>query len=431
MNSLRSIAAALPALHSSMLAACKWLVDVAQVRTDQLTIEGNRPGLAHRTWKGSFRGEYSVADRKWDFFCPTWHGGQAIKALAQAYQLTGDRRLLRSAEDAAEFLLQNQINTGPDAGLILAYEDIGDKVFTSAVLESLDGLLVLADVTGQQRYRDSALSAARWCLERTWINGQGLLRDLYDPHKRKFIDDFVVTRENAPGRPLADDSIFLKAFDLTGEARYRDVFYEILHRLLRDERPAGNWVDYGPCCPKTGECHPRHAYWWGLPMLDAYQHSREKIWLDAAVRSGEWYVKAQRTDGGLFRFTDLNFKTACFEHATSGICCAAILWMRLFRETRDPQWLEPTRKALSYAMSVQFTEPQDPNLKGCVLERLAPPDGTDRNPYYIRDLATIFFVQAAAQLLTACKAEPPVVSPYLQSAPSPSAGNGGDHQRFG
>jgi hypothetical protein len=33
------------------------------------------------------------------------------------------------------------------------------------------------------------------------------------------------------------------------------------------------------------------------------------------------------------------------------------------------------------------------------LEKVLPPDGTDRSPYYLRDLGTIFFVQVAAQLL--------------------------------
>jgi hypothetical protein len=52
---------------------------------------------------------------------------------------------------------------------------------------------------------------------------------------------------------------------------------------------------------------------------------------------------------------------------------------------------------------MQFVEPSDPNLKGCILEKVLEPDGTDRSPYYIRDLGTIFFAQAAAQLLLACR----------------------------
>ena len=101
--------------------------------------------------------------------------------------------------------------------------------------------------------------------------------------------------------------------------------------------------------------------------------------------------------------TDLNFDTGCFNQATSGIVCAAIFWIELFELTGEVKWLEPMGKALDFAISVQFIEPQDPNLKGCILEKVLPPDGTDRSPYHIRDLGTSFFVQAAAKLLSAAQ----------------------------
>jgi hypothetical protein len=404
MKTLEDVAQAMPTLEAAVGRACDWLADTAQIKGDRLTIEQNRLGLAHENWRGAFRGEYTVATRTWDFFCPTWHGGQAVKALAQGYQLLGDPRYLRSAQEGAEFILRQQIASGADEGLILAYEGIADKVYVSAILESLDGLLVLARASNQRKYTDAALRAAAWCYQKARIGGEGLVRDLYDPATRDFVEnDDVVTKANAPGRPLADDAIWLKAAQLSGDERYRTFFYEILHRLLTDERPAGNWVDYGPCLPASGECHPRHAYWWGLPMIDAWQDSRDEKWLDAARRSGEWYVKAQRNDGGLFRYTDLNFNTSSFGHATSGIACAAILWTRLFQETGETRWLEPLHRALAYCVRMQFVEPSDPNLKGCILEKVLEPDGTDRSPYYIRDLGTIFFAQAAAQLLLACR----------------------------
>ena len=42
---------------------------------------------------------------------------------------------------------------------------------------------------------------------------------------------------------------------------------------------------------------------------------------------------------------------------------------------------------------------RDPNLKGAILEKVLPPDGTDRLPYHLRDLGTTFFVQAASRSL--------------------------------
>ena len=61
--------------------------------------------------------------------------------------------------------------------------------------------------------------------------------------------------------------------------------------------------------------------------------------------------------------------------------------------------IEYIERGLDYCMKMQFTNPADPNLKGAILEKILPPDGTDRSPYYIRDLGTIFFIQAASLYL--------------------------------
>jgi hypothetical protein len=50
-------------------------------------------------------------------------------------------------------------------------------------------------------------------------------------------------------------------------------------------------------------------------------------------------------------------------------------------------------------MNMQFTHPQDHNLHGAILEKILPPSGSDASPYHIRDLGTIFFIQAAAEYL--------------------------------
>jgi len=138
-------------------------------------------------------------------------------------------------------------------------------------------------------------------------------------------------------------------------------------------------------------------------MIDAWRDTGEARWLETAIRSGQWYMRAQRLDGGLFRFTDLQFRTACFGHATSGIMSAAVMWIELFRATGETCWLEPLYRALDYACRMQFATPEDQNLAGCILEKVLEPDGTDASSYHIRDLGTIFFIQAAASLMLSAK----------------------------
>ena len=106
-----------------------------------------------------------------------------------------------------------------------------------------------------------------------------------------------------------------------------------------------------------------------------------------------------RLDGGLFRGTRRDFKTDSFSHATSGVACAVLLWAELWKETHDETWLESIRTGLNFCTMMQLRNVRDPNLQGAVIEGVEAPDGSDASPYYLRDIATIFFVQAASRVL--------------------------------
>jgi hypothetical protein len=387
-------------LREAMLRACRWLVDVAQVKTADIPPEENGRDHRHRSWRGAIRGEYSVADRQWGFFCPVWHTGQAIKALAMAYGQTGESWLLEAARLSASFISaeQNWDDGSDDFGLIHAYEDFGDRINSSAILEALDGLFVLSDVTGDMKYLRQALAALQWVARKAYIPGQGLTRDVYDPREKRFVEipQWVEHKLSALGRPLIDDAIFLTGYELTGDETFRRIFFETADQLLATENPPGNWIGFGPCDPQKGYIHPRHAYWWGRPMIRAWQASGNEKYLACARRAAEWYRNALRADGGLIRNTYGDFNTDSFGHATSGSACAAILMQDLMKATGCLDYREPVERALRFCLGMQLNTTRDLNLAGVILEKVLPPDGTDRHPFYIRDLGTIFFIQAAA-----------------------------------
>ncbi|MCP4760655.1 MAG: hypothetical protein GY870_02665, partial [archaeon] len=255
-------------------------------------------------------------------------------------------------------------------------------------------------------YRDRILEGLKFCKNRLYIKGNGLFNDGYDHKYHKVTNPYNIDRnEGVVGRPLEDDSIFLKAWKLTGDENYKAIFWETLERLIKEEDPPGNWINYFPCNPMKGDIHPRHAFWWGRPFIRAYEETSDeklkKKYLDVAIRAGEWYKKAIRKDGGLFRRTYIDFNTDSFGHATSGSACAAILWMELKNITKNKEYNSYIRNSINHCMQMQFVEPNlsDKNLLGCVLEKILPPNGSDKNPYYIRDLGTIFFIQAAVKYL--------------------------------
>lgn len=380
-------------LEERLNLACSWLCDCAQVKSHDDPVAKRHRQLS---WTGAIKGEYAAATRTWSFFCPVWHTGQAVKALTMAYQVTGNQAWLDGAARGAAFIANNTLPTAtPGESVILAYEDHPDKLNTSAVLECLDGLRLL-DQVKPGPYGELFLQGAQWVTNRAWLRGEGLFQDLYDPATLTFIPKAYAGQI---GRPLLDDGTLLHAFRRNGNPDCRNAFFETADRLLRDEFPEGNWINYSPCSRTRGVIHPRHAYWWGYPMFMAYAESGERKYLDCALRACRWYARAQRRDGGLLRGTYLDFSTDSFGHATSGIAAAMTMFLQAMQMTGSDEFREPLRKALQFCLNMQFTRPADPNLRGAILEKVLPPDGTDRNPYHIRDLGTIFFAQAAAALL--------------------------------
>jgi len=395
-------------LLESMRLACDWLADVAQVPGDQLTVERDSRNHRYDSWKGAIRGEYRASARQWGFYCPVWHTGQAVKAMLLASGILGDDKYRRAARAGADFIFDKQIwkEGHPDHGLILAFEDYPDKVNTSAVLECMEGLMLQADEDRSDELWGRIRKAGEFLLDRLYMPARGLFRDAYDPQTHEVVlPNPYPTLNNIGGRPLLDDSIFFKLHRKFGDQRFLDVQVKVSQRLVADQNPPGNWVDYAPCDAKTMRFHPRHTYWWGLPLLDTYHATGRQEFLDTALASGEFTRRAMRADGGYIRGTYLDRRTGeittdSFGHATSGSACAAIFFLALWQETNDESWLTDAERAIGFCQRVQFVSPTDPNLKGAILEKVFPPDGTDASGYYLRDLGTIFFVTAAARYLT-------------------------------
>jgi hypothetical protein len=389
-------------LEQSLRLACTWVTDLAQVQTEKLSYERNTHRHEHVFWRGAIRGEYSAATREWDFFAPVWHTGQAVKALVLAHRVLRDGQMLDAARLGADFIGAQRIadKSDQDYGMIAAFEDRGDTLNTSGILEATDGLLLLGDALHEPQYATWACDAIGWVARRAYV-GQGMFHDCYVPKRREWVRPPWLERtpERAANRPLIDDGVFHHVYRRTGDTRLREIFLAGADRLLADEDPAGNWIKYPPCNPATGVIHPRHAYWWGLPMLEAYAETKDPRYLACGIRAGEWYLNAMRLDGGLLRDTRRDFKTASFGHETSGICCAMIQWQELWRVTGETRWVTAIQTALKFCLRAQFRETKDPNLRGAILEKVLPPDGTDNSPYHLRDLSTIFYVQAVARLL--------------------------------
>ena len=387
-------------MQASLRLACQWLIECSMCPSEQIPDEENPHGYQYQNWLGAAR-EYNALKQSWHVFGPLWHTGQTVKALALAYGILGDENLLKAAIHAADFIMRARLDDpqDPDFGAIYAQENASLLSATSCMLESLDGLIILSEISDQPHYLQAALDCIDWAGRRLFLPDQGLFFDDFDFQDRQARSAPNTLLHQVPGRPLIEDGVFLKAFQKTGNKAFKDVFFAVAQRLLADEFPPGNWIKFPPCDQVGKLIHPRQAYWWARPMVMAWQESHDEKYLHCAQRAGQWYLQAQRIDGGMFRLTDLDFKTTSYGQATSGILSAACLWHNLIVAGQGEQFRDALKMALSFGHAMQFTKVADPNLKGAILEKVLKPDGTDRLPYYVRDLGTIFYVQALALAL--------------------------------
>ncbi|MDD3153667.1 MAG: hypothetical protein PHS41_02275 [Victivallaceae bacterium] len=380
-------------IRSAADQAANWLTGPALVR-DGLPVGPRGVKMFLKHWNGAIRGEYRLSQGKWDSFCPIWHTGQAVKALVMAAKSLRRPELLETAKFCAGFLLENQYCDGEDAGMLPAFEDFADKVNTSAILEALDGLFLLSEATGSERYSSAAVAALEWVARKTWDADAGEFFDIYDPVGREIVQGGVYAQK----RPLLDDAVFLRGWQVTGRGDFLKIALRTADRLLETESPKGNWKKYHPCVEESNDMHPRQVYWWGNPMLALFEETGNGKYLECFLRSADYCGKALRRDGGVFRRTYCDdFNTESFGHAASASACYAKILLEAERIRPGSGYGAKAQLALDFCRKMQLTDVSDERVKGAILEKVLAPDGSDRLPYHIRDLGSIFFLQAACQ----------------------------------
>jgi rhamnogalacturonyl hydrolase YesR len=385
-------------LLQRVLNGCDWLTDIAQV------MEPSHPDY------GVIRGEYDTKNREWKLYGPFWHTGQAIRLLLRAYGITGNKKYLEHSILGGKYMIRDQTMDEKDEkfhGFIHGRQSKGAN--TASQLEGFAALNDLYQATGDVLWLDSFQLAVDWVARNLYIKKEGLFYNGY----------IAVKDELAPvdkSHPTNDDAIFWIAHQAFKNPSYLQIFREVSDRLLSDEDPPGNWIKYKPCDPDVfdgrGSIHARHAWWWGYPMLQAYDAFQEQKYLDAAIRAGDWYIHNSNLDGGYYYHTTReDHNHLSYDFSTSAVGCAVIMWCDLWHRLNDERYLIAIESALGFLLRAQFNQDvSDPNIKGAYFEGYLPPDGTMEPGFYLRDIATIFSTRA---LLTIIETYPEDTIYYL------------------
>lgn len=357
----------------------------------------------HGDYAGAIRTEYDTKTRRWGMNGPTWHAGQAIRAMLVAERRLNDGRFRAAALAAAEFMLRERLADPPEvAGMLLTYEGDSTHANVEVGFEGINGWLDLHAATGDDRWLDAARQASdALCVG--YLPGERLMFDHYHVANRRFVGD---PDNPNPGRAMLDDATLARLSRITGEARYGDLFLAMADRLLEEEGPRGTWLRFPPWRPEVGRVHGRKSWWWGWPLLAAHDLAAERgqgnaaRYLDGAIRAAEWYLHGQNLDGGAYYTPNTGGQHNSYGLCTSVSAVSILFWADLWRRTGEDRWLVGIRRAVGYLLRTQFADDvEDPDVRGAFFESPNKPDGSLSPGFQVRDIATIFGIRALDAVL--------------------------------
>ncbi len=375
-----------------------WLAKIARVRSEADRFEDPRR-YPHPNYAGAIRNEYDTRTGTWYLNGPVWHTGQAIRSLLVAHRHSPDPSLLDACLAMGRFVVANIVEAPghPNDGLLLAYEGDNVTVNNQTVFETLPGLLDLAQWTQDVGWTAHARRAADFAL-RGLLPEEGLIVDHYHVERAQFVRD---PDNPLPGRPLLDGGTLVQLARATGDETYLRAFLTMSDRALREENPPGTWIIFPPWHADSGRLHIRTSWWWGYPLLQAYDLSGDARFWQATLRVGDWYLAQQNLDGGFYYSPLRNGKHVSLGLATSGAAVACIIWSDLYGRTGDPKYRDAVNRSVRFLLAAQFAAAaSDPNIRGALWESPNPPDGTACPGFLIRDIATILAIQAADRVLS-------------------------------
>lgn len=375
-----------------------WLADIAQIARPAQTFDDPK-GYPHGDYTGSMRTEYDTRTQVWSMNGPAFHTGQAIRALLVAANRLDEDRYRDAARNGAEFLLRERVTDDghPHRGLLLSLEQNHDEVNIQVTFEALSGLIDLYDHTGDRRYLTVVQENADLLIDHAFLPAERLMKDHYSLGRRSFIGD---AENDLPGRAMIDDAVLLKLADRTGDDRYRRVFLAMADRLIDEEGPSGTWLRFPPWRPSEGRIHGRKNWWWGHPLLAAFDATGNERFLLAGKRAGDWYLDQQNLDGGLYYTPSPDRRHNSFGLCTSVVACAVLYWADLWRRFNEDRYLVGMSRGVGYLLAAQFSDKSgDPQVSGAFFESLHPPDGSCAPGFQVRDIATIFAIRALDAVL--------------------------------
>lgn len=327
---------------------------------------------------GKSRCDYNWLQGKWYDYEPAWHTGQIVYALTEAYRITGNPKYLEAAKRGGDWWVSLEIKDHPKLkGMLRALHGdyIGDHIVFATISDGANGIFNLYDVTGDEKYAQVATRAGQWMLENMWVPEHGVFYDVVDAKTGEVYKDrspFWPDKEQDlydVSRPNNEGSLFKYMYEFTGNEEYKEVFIQVCESLVEKQGPEGLWMDFMPNSKEEGYFHPRFNLWYAESLLEGYELTGDKRYLESAKKTAQMYVKVQQKDGTIYYRNYLDGRKNRNSVSGSTVAFAGIVWLRLLKYGVGDEFQESIDRSLTWTLQNRYApDHPDKNLAGGFIE---------------------------------------------------------------
>jgi len=319
--------------------------------------------------------DYNVTEGKWYDYEPPWHTGQVIYGLIEAYRVTGNEKYFDAAKKAGDWWVSLLITDHPKLkGMVRAAhgDQAGERIVFATVTDGSAGLFNLYKETKEKKYAEVQTSAGQWMLENMYVPEYRVFYDCVDPVSGE------VMKENSPFWPDTENqvlfdvartnnegSIYKDMYEYTGDEKYKEIFIELCESLLEYQTPEGLWMRFMPNNHIEGNFHPRFNLWYAESLLEGYDLTGDKRYLDAAKKCLQFQVKFQDKSGTFYYKNFIDGSRDKGSICGSAVSFMGILGIRMVGYGVGDEFKEMIERSANWVVKNRFADDHpDKNLAG-------------------------------------------------------------------
>lgn len=125
---------------------------------------------------------------------------------------------------------------------------------------------------------------------------------------------------------------------------------------------------YMPNNREVSSFHPRFNLWYAESLLETYELTKDRKYLEAAAKTARTYAKAQQKDGTIYYVNYTDGKPSDKGSICgSAVAFAGILWIRLAGYGYD-EFIPNYERSINWILKNRYAiDHPDPNLRGAVV----------------------------------------------------------------